>query len=173
LTDCHTYSRPRSLLQSLRGRERAVVLARRVCCAVALCCIATAVKAQDLPPIEGKSLSDREAVWPADARGRTSVLVMGFSKKCSTASRAWLDRLEIEYGRDKRVVIYLVPFLDQVRASFAASQSVISGRTRLRSNSIRPFRHLTIQRRGRGSSALTGLRTLTFWWLILAESWVA
>ena len=85
---------------------------------IALICISTAAWAQELPKLQGKSLSGHLVTLPDEAKGKTGVLVVGFSRDCSAQSRAWVTRIESDFLKRWDLVIFRVPFLEAVPRAF-------------------------------------------------------
>jgi hypothetical protein len=64
--------------------------------------------------LASETLSGRPMALPDDAHGRIALLVIGFTKKSSQASRAWGQRFKKDFGNDQRYVVYQVAVLEDV-----------------------------------------------------------
>ena len=62
----------------------------------------------------GETLSGRQMVLPDNAHGRIALLVIGFTKKSSQATREWGQRFRKDFGSDQRYVVYQVAVLEDV-----------------------------------------------------------
>jgi hypothetical protein len=71
-------------------------------------------QSQTLPRLEGETLSGKRIVIPDDARGKTALMVIGFTKKSSQATQAWGQRFKKDFGNDQRYVVYPVAVLEDV-----------------------------------------------------------
>jgi hypothetical protein len=87
-------------------------------CFIALICISMAACAQELPKLQGKSLNGHLVTLPDEAKGKTEVLVIGFSRDCSAQSRAWVTRIESDFLKRWDLIIFRVPFLEAVPRAF-------------------------------------------------------
>jgi hypothetical protein len=74
--------------------------------------------AQELPKLQGKSLNGHLVTLPDEAKGKTAVLVIGFSRDCSVQTRAWVTRIESDFLKRWDLVIFRVPFLEAVPRAF-------------------------------------------------------
>jgi len=66
---------------------------------------------QTIPAVRATSLAGDVVSLPADLRGRTAVLVMGFSHDSQTAVRSWGKRLEKEFGDSSGATYYEMAML--------------------------------------------------------------
>ena len=60
-------------------------------CFIALISISMAACAQELPKLQGKSLNGHLVTLPDEAKGKTAVLVIGFSRDCSVGE--WTEAI--------------------------------------------------------------------------------
>ena len=81
-------------------------------CLVAAIATAQTPQAESLPHVEGVALSGKKIVLPDDARGKVSLLVIGFSRKSGDATRAWVTRFRKDFGADPRYAAYPVAVLE-------------------------------------------------------------
>jgi hypothetical protein len=73
----------------------------------------TTLFAQQLPRIEGDSLSGRHVVLPAAASGKVAVLILGFSKASKTPTAAWEKKITSDFST-QQVQVYQLPVLEEV-----------------------------------------------------------
>jgi len=90
--------------------------ARTACVNVVLSAalLAVATVAQNLPQTTAETLSGKQLVLPDAVHGKVTVLIVGFTRKSSTASRAWGERLAKDYGSDNRLATYQLAVLEDV-----------------------------------------------------------
>jgi hypothetical protein len=84
---------------------------------VAVLCLAVllaSAQSETLPRLAGEALSGKQIVLPGDANGKIALLVIGFTKKSSQATRAWGQRFKKDFGNDQRYVVYQVAVLENV-----------------------------------------------------------
>src|ERR1700692_4911902 len=74
--------------------------------------------AQTLPVVHGTSVSGKSVNLPDQIKGRTGVLVIGFSRGSSAPAAAWAMRLKADFGRNPDVVIFRLAFLEEVPRLF-------------------------------------------------------
>jgi hypothetical protein len=79
---------------------------------------ATASWAQPLPAVHGTSVSGHPIALPEQAAGKVAVLIVGFSRGSSVPVGEWATRLKADYGRNPNVVIFRLPFLEEVPRMF-------------------------------------------------------
>lgn len=86
-------------------------------CRVAILSLAALVltaQSETLPRLKGETLADKPIVLPDDAHGKIALLVIGFTRKSSQATRAWGQRFNMDFGSDQRYVRYQVAVLEEV-----------------------------------------------------------
>jgi hypothetical protein len=86
-------------------------------CRVAILSLAALVlsaQSETFPRLKGATLSDKQIVLPDDAHGKIALLVIGFTRKSSQATRAWGQRFNKDFGNDQRYVRYQVAVLEDV-----------------------------------------------------------
>ena len=95
-----------SLLES-KGmiRPRTIVASMLVCCAVAL-------SAETLPATEGENLLGQKVKIAESIKGKTGVLVIGYSKSSGDITGAWEKRLSADFGSNSAVTVYQMPMLE-------------------------------------------------------------
>jgi hypothetical protein len=89
----------------------------RTCCAKGLLStvlLSVATAAQNLPQIKAETLSGKQVVLPDAAYGKVALLIVGFTRKSGTATRAWGERLAKDYASDARLVTYQLAVLEDV-----------------------------------------------------------
>lgn len=64
-----------------------------------------------LPPMRGELLSGSQATLPDTARGRTALLLLGFSYDSRFFVEAWAERFRTFYAADSLVTFYEIPVL--------------------------------------------------------------
>jgi ATP10 protein len=64
--------------------------------------------------LASETLSGRQTVLPDDAHGRIALLVIGFTKKSSHATRAWGQRFNKDFGNNQHYVVYQIAVLQDV-----------------------------------------------------------
>lgn len=69
------------------------------------------LQGERLPSLRGQSLSGREVILPQDARGRVTLLLLGFTYESRFAVEAWAKRFRAEFGSDRRMTFYEVPMI--------------------------------------------------------------
>lgn len=69
-----------------------------------------------LPPLRGEYLSGREAALPEDARGRVTLVLLGFSYASRIPVEAWGARFREAFAADSAVTFYEVPMMSGVSA---------------------------------------------------------
>jgi hypothetical protein len=69
---------------------------------------------QPMPKIEGESLSGHTVSLPADAQGKITVLIFGFSKASKTPTKAWASKIFLEFGAQPGFSLYQLPVLEDV-----------------------------------------------------------
>lgn len=74
--------------------------------------------AQKIPETHAQTLAGDNANLPADLRGKTGVLVLGFSKKSSSESHSWDEQINRELGGNPRTLFYIMPVLADVPGVF-------------------------------------------------------
>jgi hypothetical protein len=79
-----------------------------------LAAFAVSAQSESLPRLEGKTLSGKQIVLPDDARGKIALLVIGFTKNSSPATRAWGQRFKKDFGNDQRYSVYPIAVLEDV-----------------------------------------------------------
>ena len=80
---------------------------------IALLMVASA-GAQEVPRVNGATMSGRAIVLPDAVRGKRAVLVVSFTKGASGECRAWLNKLKVEYPSREVVPVYLLLELEDV-----------------------------------------------------------
>ena len=79
---------------------------------LALAASGTELKPGDaLPELKGEFLTGREAVLPGAARGKISLLALGFSYDSRFPVEEWINRFRAEFGGDPRVTFFEVPMI--------------------------------------------------------------
>ena len=76
--------------------------------------LSAATVAQTLPQTKAQTLSGKEVVLPDVAYGRVTLLIVGFTRKSGTATRAWGERLAKDYSSDARLSTYQLALLEDV-----------------------------------------------------------
>src|SRR5277367_3524181 len=61
---------------------------------------------ETIPAVHTKSFADTQVDLPADLRGKSGVLVIGFSKQSSQQTKLWNALLLPEYSSDAGVAYY-------------------------------------------------------------------
>jgi len=69
------------------------------------------VTGEVMPSLEGDLLSGREAVLPAAARGKVTLLALGFTYGSRFPVEAWCEHFRSLYGARTDVTLYEVPML--------------------------------------------------------------
>ena len=72
----------------------------------------TPAKVSVFPRIAGDSLAGKKVTLPDDARGKVTLVVIGFSHKSGETVRAWTDRFRKDFGDNTRYAIYPVAELE-------------------------------------------------------------
>ncbi len=67
-----------------------------------------------LPSVEGETLSGARLELPAAARGRVTLVAMGFSYASRHAVEPWMDRFRREFAGDSAVTTYELPMMSGV-----------------------------------------------------------
>ena len=66
---------------------------------------------QPLPVLKGKYLSGRDAILPADCKGKVALLAFGFTYDSRHAVEDWSNRFRKDFGKDSRVTFYEIPVI--------------------------------------------------------------
>lgn len=75
--------------------------------------IASAALAQSVAPaLRGETLDGRKITLAEAAAGKTTLLVLGFSKRAGDVSHAWRDRFAADFGSDPHAAYFVVAFLE-------------------------------------------------------------
>jgi hypothetical protein len=106
-------SRPPASLCREIMRHRSTYRACRVA-VLSLAAFVAKLQSETLPRLEGETLSGKQIVLPDHARGKIALMVIGFTKKSSQATRAWGQRFKKDFGNDQRYVVYPVAVLEDV-----------------------------------------------------------
>jgi hypothetical protein len=77
-----------------------------------LAAFADSAPGETLLRLDGETLTGNRIILPDDARGKTALLVISFSKKGGEAARAWEERFKQDFGTDQRYVIYPIAVLE-------------------------------------------------------------
>jgi hypothetical protein len=64
-----------------------------------------------MPPLRGEFLSGRKAVLPDAARGRVTLVALGFSYDSRFAVDSWITRFRRDFGADTALTFFEVPVL--------------------------------------------------------------
>ena len=64
------------------------------------------------PRIAGDSLAGKKVTLPDDARGKVTLVAIGFSHKSGETVRAWTDRFRKDFGDNPKYAIYPVAELE-------------------------------------------------------------
>jgi len=64
-----------------------------------------------LPALRGEYLTGRPAVLPDDAKGRVTLLLLGFTYASRFAVEDWAKTFRQDFGADPRVTFYEVPLI--------------------------------------------------------------
>jgi hypothetical protein len=70
--------------------------------------------AQPMPVVEGDSLTGSKVVLPEAAKGKTAVLIFGFTKASKTATSAWADKIFADFSTQSGFALYQLPVLESV-----------------------------------------------------------
>jgi hypothetical protein len=81
---------------------------------LSLAAFVTIAHGETLPRLEEESLSGKQIVLPDAARGKTALIVIGFTKKSSHATQAWGQRFKKDFGSDQKYVVYPMAVLEDV-----------------------------------------------------------
>jgi len=105
----------------------------RFLCVFFLVISAPAQSAQQMPTVEGESLSGGKVVLPEAAKGKIAVLIFGFTKASKEATKAWADRIFSDFGTQARLELYQLPVLESV-PGFVRGMVISSMRKGVREN---------------------------------------
>ena len=72
----------------------------------------TAASVSMFPRIAGDSLAGKKVTLPDDARGKVTLVAIGFSHKSGETVRAWTDRFRKDFGDNTKYAIYPVAELE-------------------------------------------------------------
>lgn len=75
---------------------------------------AVAQTTQHMPEVEGESLSGSKVTLPEAAKGKVAVLILGFTKASKTATSAWADKINADFGGNTAFALYQLPVLESV-----------------------------------------------------------
>lgn len=89
------------------------VLLFRFCFCLALI-PAFAQSGQQIPRVEGDTLSGRHVVFPDATRGNIAVLIFGFTKASKTPTGDWARKLSVDFGARAGFELYQMPVLEDV-----------------------------------------------------------
>ncbi|MEQ1946975.1 MAG: hypothetical protein ABL995_07290 [Bryobacteraceae bacterium] len=64
-----------------------------------------------LPELKGEYLSGRDAVLPRDARGKVTLLVLGFTYKSRFPVEQYTKHFRADFGSNPKVTFYEVPMI--------------------------------------------------------------
>ncbi len=64
-----------------------------------------------LPRLTGRMLSGRDGTLPDRARGKVTLIMLGFSYQSRHAVGAWAERYRARFGADTMVTLYEVPMI--------------------------------------------------------------
>ncbi len=64
-----------------------------------------------LPELKGELLSGQSATLPSAAKGKITLLALGFSRDSQHSIEPWTKRFRAEFGKDDRVTCYTVPMI--------------------------------------------------------------
>jgi hypothetical protein len=64
-----------------------------------------------LPELRGEFLTGREVVLPQAAKGRVTLLLLGFTYQSRFAVEAWAEKFRAQFQSDPRVTFYEVPMI--------------------------------------------------------------
>ena len=81
---------------------------------LSLAAVVASAQGETLLHLVGQTLSGRQIVLPDNAHGQIALLVIGFTKKSSQATRTWGERFKKDFGNDQRYVVYQVALLEDV-----------------------------------------------------------
>ena len=70
--------------------------------------------AQHLVPLTAENLNKQAVTLPDAARGKTAVVLTGFSHASQNSLKPWTDQLRKDFGSDSRVVVYQAAILEDV-----------------------------------------------------------
>lgn len=88
--------------------------ARKVPWLAAVTLVGIVLVAQNLPMIEGDSLTGQHVVLPKAANGKVAVLVLGFTKASKIPTSAWGNRMVTDFANTPNLVLYQLPVLEEV-----------------------------------------------------------
>jgi len=66
---------------------------------------------QPLPVLKGKYLTGRDAVLPADSKGKIALLAFGFTYDSRHAVEDWSNRFRKDFGQDPHTTFYEIPVI--------------------------------------------------------------
>jgi len=89
-------------------------LLSRLLCVVVFVVSAAAQTGQQMPIVEGESLSGSKIVLPEAAKGKVAVLVFGFTKASKEATKGWADKIFSDFGTQAGFDLYQLPVLESV-----------------------------------------------------------
>jgi hypothetical protein len=70
------------------------------------------VAAQQFPRLQEENLAGQQVVLPDAAAGKVAILVFGLTKASQNTTRAWMKRLQPDFGKSAGVVLYQLPVLE-------------------------------------------------------------
>lgn len=70
--------------------------------------------AQPMPRVEGESFAGLKVVLPDATKGKTAVLIFGFTKASKESTHAWAVKIESEFGTQANFEMYQLPVLEDV-----------------------------------------------------------
>ncbi len=71
----------------------------------------TTLAGEKLPVLKGEFLTGREAVLPDAAKGRVTLLALGFTYDSRFAVESWIKQFRKDYGANKDVTFYEIPMI--------------------------------------------------------------
>ena len=73
---------------------------------------------ETIPVLHGRSFTDVQVELPADLRGKTGILLIGFSQKSSVQTKLWDEKLLRDFGNDPHFAYYQCAVLADVPSLF-------------------------------------------------------
>jgi len=82
-----------------------------ILCAAGALSAAELTPGQTLPELEGEYLSGRDAALPQDARGKVTLLLLGFTYKSRFAVEEYTKHYRADFGSNTKATFYEIPMI--------------------------------------------------------------